>query len=258
MLSVSGLEVAFGKRRILSDINFDVPTASTVAIVGPNGSGKSTLVRALSSGTGRYAGEIRLSFGDRELNLTRLNPWERARVGLLSVPSEGHVFDSLTVRENLRVPGAALGARTGERDRAIGVALNDLPLLAGLQARTAATLSGGERRLLGIARVLVQGSLLHRYDSDGSSVPVLVLDEPTSGLSPASIRLVEAALRSVQARGWSILLVEQMLAFAAGIADTILVMSRGRIAQRLDSTSITSDAALYEDLLVGRLRGAQQ
>jgi branched-chain amino acid transport system ATP-binding protein len=164
-------------------------------------------VRRPDAGTVTLAGE----------DVTAADAGRRARLGLAYVPEGRRVFAALTVEENL-----TLGAFRDRRRRDVvaerrAAVLAAFPALAGRRGQSAATLSGGERQLLVIARALMGGPRL------------LVLDEPSSGLGPRAVELVAGALEAVRAQGTAVLLVERGLVLPRRLADRILLLRDGRI-----------------------------
>src|ERR1700722_6246685 len=186
-----------------------------VSVIGPNGAGKSTLLKAVTGRLPVMTGMV--TFGDR--NVTNMRGHRLARMGLGFVPQTKDVFDTLTVTENLEMGGYLLtkAQLTGR----IEAVLSTFPALADMRSRTASKLSGGERKMLAVARVLML------------EPAVLILDEPTSNLSPELSRAVlRDQVRRLANSGTAVLLVEQKAFEALGGSDWayILVAGRGEIA----------------------------
>jgi branched-chain amino acid transport system ATP-binding protein len=162
------------------------------------------------------------------------------RRGLAYVPEGRRVFAGLSVEENL-----TLGAYRDRRDRALVAARRDAVLaafgaLAGRRGQPAATLSGGERQLLVIARALMGGPR------------VLVLDEPSAGLGPRAVELVAGALEAVRAQGTAILLAERGLVLPRRLADRILLLEDGRVVLDADRATALADPRLGEEWYADR------
>ncbi|MFI9010826.1 urea ABC transporter ATP-binding subunit UrtE [Actinosynnema sp. NPDC053489] len=213
MLSVSGLDVAYGRARVLFGVGLEVPAGSLVCVMGRNGVGKTTLLRALMGVLTPTAGRVVFDGED----VTRLPTHLRVRAGMAYVP-QGHVsFPQLTAWENLRV---TLEATTHRDPVAVDEALDVFPALRGLLKRPAGFLSGGQRQQLAIARALVARPRL------------LLLDEPTEGVQPSVIDEIEAAVERLHREvGLTVLLVEQYLDFALRLADRYVVVDAGEVVR---------------------------
>jgi urea transport system ATP-binding protein len=210
MLTVSGLNQYYGGSHTLRDVAFEVPTGGVTAILGRNGVGKTTLLKCIAGLLPVRSGSIR--FGDADV--TRLRPYERARLGLGYVPQGREIFPRLTVEENLR-----LGLAPRPRGAAIPERIYEMfPVLADMRERRGGDLSGGQQQQLAIGRALAAAPRL------------LVLDEPTEGIQPSIIKDIERAIRRLAAEGeMAILLVEQYYDFARSLADRYVVLSRGEV-----------------------------
>ena len=185
---------------VLRAVNLALERGQVLALLGRNGAGKTTTLRTIMGLTHQTGGHVRLD--DRELD--RAPTWQRARSGIYYVPEDGGVFQELTVLDNLR-----LSAR-GRPDEV----LDAFPELRPLWLRRAALLSGGERKILALARAALSGS------------GWLLIDEPSLGLAPAVLRRLGQAIRELHTAA-GILLVEQNLRFAQSVADRYVLMQRG-------------------------------
>ncbi|MCP9438286.1 MAG: urea ABC transporter ATP-binding subunit UrtE [Nitrospira sp.] len=214
MLTVSGLNQYYGGSHTLRDIGFAVAAGSCTALLGRNGVGKSTLLKCLMGVLRARSGTITLDGVD----ITRLAPHERARLGLAYVPQGREIFPRLTVEENL-LTGFATGRAT---DGAIPDDIYEMfPVLHDMRRRRGGDLSGGQQQQLAIARALIARPRL------------LILDEPTEGIQPSIIKDIERVIRRLtERRDMAILLVEQYFDFAQALADQFLVMARGEIVKR--------------------------
>ncbi|HEY6910027.1 MAG TPA: urea ABC transporter ATP-binding subunit UrtE [Myxococcales bacterium] len=212
MLSVRGLNQYYGGSHTLRGIDLDVPAGSCTALLGRNGVGKTTLLRCLMGELPVRSGTVTLDSKD----VTRLPPWQRARRGVAYVPQGREIFSRLTVSENLAVGESAAGGETLPRSE-----LEELfPILRTMQRRNGGDLSGGQQQQLAIARALV------------SRPRLLLLDEPTEGIQPSTIKEIGKVLRLLVQRGVTLLLVEQYLEFALGLAEHYAILSRGEIVMR--------------------------
>jgi urea transport system ATP-binding protein len=211
MLSVEGVNLYYGASHTLRGVSLTAAKGEVTCLLGRNGVGKTSLLRAILGLKPIASGSIRWE----ERDLTRLKPYERARLGLALVPQGREIFPRLSVVENLRTGFAAL--RRG--DRTLPDEIFELfPVLADMRNRRGGDLSGGQQQQLAIARALVTRPRL------------LILDEPTEGIQPSIIKEIERVIRKLAARGtMAILLVEQYFEFARDLADRYAVMERGEL-----------------------------
>jgi ABC-type branched-subunit amino acid transport system ATPase component len=209
ILTVESLDAGYEDVPVLHAVGLEVPRGGVVCVIGPNGAGKSTLLKAVygllrpSGGTVRFEGE----------DITGLRPHELTRRGLNYVPQLDNVFPTMSVRENLEVGAAVLGR---ERRDACERVLGTFPTLAGRRRQRAGTLSGGQRKLLALARALV------------SRPSLLLLDEPSAGLSPLAMDEVFAKLEEINGLGVSLVLVEQNARRSLALSDRGYVLDMGR------------------------------
>ncbi len=212
LLELRDVEASYGPYRALFGVTFSVPEGSAVALVGSNGAGKSTVARVVSGLVRAKAGTIRFAGHD----ITRWPAWRIARAGLAHAPEGRSVFASLTVEENLVLAARALGGRrpNGALDRAFST----FGQLAAHRHQLAGTLSGGEQRMLSLAKVLVVPQRL------------LVVDELSFGLSPAVVDEVFGTLKTIRDAGTSLLVIEQHLDRVLSISDRAVLLVRGRVA----------------------------
>jgi branched-chain amino acid transport system ATP-binding protein len=211
MLEVSDLAAGYGRIPILGGVSFGVAPGEFVGVLGHNGMGKTTLLRALMGYIPATAGRVMLEGAD----ITRAEPYRRARSGMGYVPQGREIFPALSVRDNLRM--GAVG-RPKDEAAAIGVVLETFPRLKRLLDRPGGALSGGEQQLLAMARCLVGDPRL------------VLLDEPTEGIQPSIIdEIVETLLRLRSKGGLTMILVEQNLDFIAALSERVLIIQKGTI-----------------------------
>ena len=209
-LAVRDLTAGYGGVPVITDISIDAGHGEIVALLGPNGAGKSTLLKALMGILTIDSGSVHLG----DLDVTGMSTDNLARHGVGYVPQTRDVFAKLRVRENLEMGGYLLDAAT-TRDR-IEEVVAYFPALGRLLHRPATNLSGGERKMLAIGRVLMVRPTL------------MVLDEPTAGLSPElSRKLLHEYISRLAAEGMTILLVEQKATAALEMADWAYVLVSG-------------------------------
>ena len=211
MLEVSELAAGYGRIPILGGVSFSVARGEFIGILGHNGMGKTTLLRALMGYIPATAGRVELEDAD----ITRAEPYRRARAGMGYVPQGRDIFPGLSVRDNLRM--GAVG-RPKDEDAAIGSALETFPRLKPLIDRPGGALSGGEQQLLAIARCLAGNPRL------------ILLDEPTEGIQPSIIDEIAETLLDLRSKGGlTMILVEQNLDFIAGLSERVLIIQKGVI-----------------------------
>ena len=210
VLSARQVTAGYGAVPVVRDVSVDAAPGEVALVIGPNGAGKSTLIKALNGELGLMSGKVLLAGED----ISRLSEDQRAARGLGYVPQSRDVFGSLTVTENLQMGGYRLAPDvTAER---LAEIFGQFPALAKLRKRFAQTLSGGERKLLAIARALV------------ARPAVLMLDEPTANLAPAVAgRVLGEVVAGLAASGTAVLLVEQRIALALDVASHVYVLVDG-------------------------------
>jgi branched-chain amino acid transport system ATP-binding protein len=210
LLQTSDLSAGYGKIRVLHSIDLTVGAGEIVALLGPNGAGKTTLLRALS-GLLPWSGDVRFAGRD----LAGASPRDVVRAGLVHV-IEGHrVFTQLAVLDNLLLAGYNLPR--GERAARVEEVLELFPEVAAKRHERAASLSGGQQQILAVAQGLVRRPRL------------LMLDEPSAGLSPVLVDRVLVVVRRLREAGTAVLLVEQLIEKALGLANRVYALARGSI-----------------------------
>jgi urea transport system ATP-binding protein len=213
MLTVEGLDVAYGRAQVLFDVSLEVPPGALVCVMGRNGVGKTTLLHAVMGILSPRAGRILFQGND----ITRTKTHDRVRLGLGYVPQGHGTFPQMTVAENLSV---VLEASTRSDRSVIDESLDLFPALVPLLKRKAGFLSGGQQQQLAIARALVTRPVM------------LLLDEPTEGIQPSVILEIEDTIERLHKQvGLPILLVEQYLDLALRLADQFVVLDAGEVVR---------------------------
>lgn len=211
-LDVEGASAGYSKVPVVKEASVRVALGEIVLVMGPNGAGKSTLVKAITGQLPLLAGRISLDTVD----VTRWREEDRVAAGIGYVPQTRDVFAPLTVLENLQM--GAYRARGREVGTRVDEVLELFPALAPLKRRTAKTLSGGERKMVAIARALMADPKL------------LILDEPTSNLAPLiAATVLERIVARVAESGRAVLLIEQRVALALLVASRGYVLTDGRV-----------------------------
>ena len=212
LLRISNLAGGYGDTNILRDFSGAVEAGSVTGVFGRNGVGKTTLARLI-------AGELKPAGGRLELNeqsIEHLAAYQRSRLGIAYLPQTSMVFDNLTVRENLELVPQALELEQY---------LRRFPRIAERLEQMAGVLSGGERKLLGFVRAMVEPSVL------------LVLDEPSEGVQAENIELMQQCITEKRAQGVGIILIEQNLNMLKQSCDHLWGIESGHLRY---STPITA------------------
>jgi branched-chain amino acid transport system ATP-binding protein len=238
VLAVENIVAGYEKgMKIVRGVSFGVAAGEIVTLLGPNGAGKSTLAKAIAGLVAEREGEI-------ALDGRRITAPAHAlvREGIAFVPQTENIFARMTIRENLEI-GAAVLPRARRAGR-IAAMLDSFPDLAARPTLAAGRLSGGQRQMLAIARALIP------------EPRVLLLDEPSAGLSPALVAGVFAGIAAIAAQGVAVVLVEQNVAAALGIAHRALVLVEGRVAHD-GPVGPLRDGKLLARLFLGQIDDAE-
>ena len=225
ILEVNALASGYGSSGVISNVGLTLAKAETLAIVGKNGMGKTSLLKAIMGFLPAWRGSVPLAGKD----VTRVAPHLKRKMGLVYVPQEHALFQDLSVRDNLR-----LGLLSDKDIEALFEQVGSwFPVLTKRLNQRAGTLSGGEQKMLIVARALM------------AKPDVLLLDEVTEGLQPSVVdRLSEVLVRVRREIGTSMIVVEQHLPFALSISDRYLVFKRGEI---VDAAVVDAGAAARID-----------
>jgi branched-chain amino acid transport system ATP-binding protein len=228
-LALAGINTYYGDSHILRDVSLHVGVGETVALLGRNGVGKTTTLKSIVGWVPPRSGSVTLDGAE----LTGNDMMTIARRGVSLVPEERRIFTNLTVAENLKL--AVVSAR--KPGWSLDAVYEKFPRLRERLGNRGDEISGGEKQMLAIARALVQ------------ETRVLLLDEPTEGLAPLIVREVEAIIREIKAAGMTILLVEQNLYSALGVADRCYIIAGGGVRFEGTPDDIRRDHAVRERYL---------
>lgn len=210
MLKVTDLAVRYGAIQAVSGVDFTVNDGEIVTLIGANGAGKSTILKTISGllrpsrGTIDYDGQ----------NLAKMAASKIVKAGIAQVPEGRHVFEGLTVSENLRM-GAYLTPKT--QSEQLTAVFDQFPVLKERRGQDAATLSGGEQQMLAMGRAMM------------AKPKLLLLDEPSMGLAPIYINKIFEIIKAIHAQGVTVLLIEQNAQQALQIADRAYVLANGQV-----------------------------
>jgi branched-chain amino acid transport system ATP-binding protein len=236
ILDVENLSAWYGAARVLFDVMLRVGRGEAVALMGRNGAGKSTTIKSVMALMARRSGAVRFLGRD----ISRLRPYEIARLGLGYVPEDRRIFSELTVAENLDVgrqpprsfpDGMPAPPWTEERLYAL------FPNLAAAAGRRGRQMSGGEQQMLTLARTLMGNPLL------------LLLDEPSEGVAPVIVERMATTIAELKNAGLSVLLSEQNIPFAALVCDRAYVLEKGQVQWEGAMAELAGDAATQRALL---------
>ena len=231
MLEIEALEAGYGDSRVLRGLDLQVGQGEILALLGRNGMGKTTLLRTIMGLLPTRAG--RISIAGREV--AGLKPFEIARLGVGYVPQGREIFGAFTVEENLLLGQVGQAPRGSELPDAL---FHYFPILAERRRQPAGTLSGGEQQQLAIARALV------------AAPDLLLLDEPSEGIQPSIVEQIAETLGAISRdRGLTLVLVEQNLEMALGLADRCAFLEDGHIAQQGPAAAARADEALLQRYL---------
>jgi branched-chain amino acid transport system ATP-binding protein len=235
MLTISGVHAFYGNIEALKGVDLEVRAGEIVALIGANGAGKSTLLMTVCGRPRAARGQILFEGHD----ITRLATFEIVRLGIAQAPEGRRIFSRMTVLENLQV-GATIADRTSFDDELARV-FTLFPILDQRRGQSGGTLSGGEQQMLAIARALM------------SRPRLLLLDEPSLGLAPLMVKQIFGAIREINERQkTTVLLVEQNAHQALQLADRGYVMQTGRIMLSGSGTELLANPEVRSAYLEGR------
>ncbi|HEX5366248.1 MAG TPA: ABC transporter ATP-binding protein [Acidimicrobiales bacterium] len=211
VMALDHVSAAYGPFKALFDVSFAVREGRSLALIGPNGSGKTTVARVCSGLLAPTSGTLRFEGAD----VTGERAYKLARRGVAHAPEGRSVFASLTVEENLQL--SQLRRSRPEREEALAGAYEMFPRLGERRRQAAGLLSGGEQRMLSLARVMVEKPRL------------LIADELSLGLAPIIVNEVYDALKVIKAAGTTLVIIEQHTSHALDAADDIVVLVQGHV-----------------------------
>jgi branched-chain amino acid transport system ATP-binding protein len=229
VLKIANLEAWYGESHILHGVEFRVQEGEVVTLLGRNGAGRTTTLRAIMGLVGARTGSVLIDGTET----VRLAPHRIARIGVGYCPEERGIFSSLSTEENLLLPPRLKGAEAMQLEEIYAI----FPQLRERGASPGARLSGGEQQMLAVARILRTGARL------------LLLDEISEGLAPVIVQKLGEVIRTLRAKGFTVVLVEQNFRFAAPLADRFYVMESGRIVKQFEQSELDSQMGLLHEYL---------
>jgi branched-chain amino acid transport system ATP-binding protein len=229
MLKIANLEAWYGESHILHGVEFSVQEGEIVTLLGRNGAGRTTTLRSIMGLVGSRKGSVLIE-GVESIGFA---PHQIARMGVGYCPEERGIFAALSTEENLLLPPRLKGAQ--------GMRLEEIydifPNLRERSASPGTRLSGGEQQMLAVARILRTGARL------------LLLDEISEGLAPVIMQKLGDVIRTLRAKGITVVLVEQNFRFAAPLADRFYVMEHGKIVKQFAQSELASQMGLLQEFL---------
>lgn len=227
MLQVRQIRAGYDKIPVLFDISIEMKEGETICLLGRNGAGKTTTLHAISGLLIPVSGEISFKAED----ITRWPSHKRARLGIGLVPQGRRIFPEMTVKENLQV--AQRNYKGGNEVWTLERVFDLFPALKPLEGMMGRTLSGGQQQMLSIARALM------------GNPDLLLLDEPSEGLAPQVLRNLGEQILRLKQRGYSLLLAEQNVRWAARLADRCYILEKGMVC----FSASMSEVMKREDIL---------
>ena len=227
-LRISDLHAWYGESHILHGVNLTVNEGEVVTLLGRNGAGRTTTIKSILGLVGRRTGQITIN-GTESVNMA---PHQIAKLGIGYCPEERGIFASLTCEENLMLPPVIAAG---------GMGLDEIyemfPNLSERKNSPGTRLSGGEQQMLAVGRILRTGA---RF---------LLLDEISEGLAPVIVQALARMIRSLKAKGYTIIMVEQNFRFAAPLADRFYVMEHGQIVEGFTAAELPNKMSMLSEYL---------
>jgi branched-chain amino acid transport system ATP-binding protein len=236
LLRLDGVFAGYGKMTILNSMSARIRRGAVTTVIGPNGAGKSTMFKTVFGLLPVRAGSI--SFNGRDT--TNFSPRQMLDAGVVYIPQGRNIFPELNVRHNLELGGVALSDQASLPGRLAAI-MRRFPMLHEKADTQASTLSGGQQKMLEIARGLLLDPKL------------ILIDEPSIGLSPLMVREVFAILQELRDKGVTIVLIEQNAKQALQMSDDALVLEQGQTRIEDSASKILADPRIAQLFLGGGL-----
>ena len=231
-LRLVNVSSGYDLQKVIHGISLNIEEGSVVGIIGPNGHGKSTLVKTVSGLVSTWSGQVFFE----GLPIEKMPAHERVTLGVVHVPQGDLIFPKMTIEENLRL-GAVLAENSEEVERRLDKVFDLFPVLLNRRVQVARTLSGGERRMLGIGRGLMSNGKL------------MLIDEPSLGLAPKLIDQIYDSLSEMKESGITFLIVEENITRLQNIADWIYLMDNGEFVWSGNPDELQSNSELLSTYL---------
>jgi branched-chain amino acid transport system ATP-binding protein len=234
LLEVKDLEVSYGLIKAIKGVSFDVNEGEIVALIGANGAGKTTIMHSINGLIHKGAGTVTFKGED----ITNTPAHKLITKGIAQVPEGRRIFQELTVSENLRLGYYIKNDKAAYQEK-LEEMYSHFPILKERANQIAGTLSGGEQQMLAMSRALM------------SSPSLLLLDEPSMGLSPLYVNIIFDMIKTVNAKGTTVLLVEQNAKKALSIADRAYVLEIGNMTKTGSGAELLGDEDIRRAYLGG-------
>tara|TARA_B110000196_G_C21151238_1_gene669851 strand:+ start:1155 stop:1907 length:753 start_codon:yes stop_codon:yes gene_type:complete len=231
-LRLVNVSSGYDLQKVIHGISLNIEEGSVLGIIGPNGHGKSTLVKTVSGLVSTWSGQIFFE----GLPIEKVPTHERVTLGVVHVPQGDLIFPNMTIEENLRL-GAVLADDSEEVERRLDKVFDLFPVLLNRRVQVARTLSGGERRMLGIGRGLMTNGTL------------MLIDEPSLGLAPKLIDQIYNSLSEMKESGVTFLIVEENISRLQALADWVYLMDNGEFVWSGNPDELQSNSELLSTYL---------
>lgn len=228
LLQVRDLHAWYGESHILHGVDFEIREGELVTLLGRNGAGRTSTIKSILGLTGRRSGSVCID----GIETIGMAPNQVARLGVGYCPEERGIFSSLSCEENLLLPPTI-----GPNGMSLDEIYEMFPNLKERRHSQGTRLSGGEQQMLAMARILRSGAR------------ILLLDEITEGLAPVIVQTLGRVIRTLKAKGLTIVLVEQNFRFAAPLADRHYVVEHGRIVATVNKDELANQTAMLNEYL---------
>ncbi|MCZ2103147.1 MAG: ABC transporter ATP-binding protein [Comamonadaceae bacterium] len=229
-LEICGLQAWYGESHVLHGVDMVVQPGEVVTLLGRNGAGRTSTLRAIVGLTGARKGSIKINGHE----VVDLPSHKIAHFGVGYCPEERGIFSSLSCEENLLLPPVL---KTGEKGMSVDEIYAMFPNLAERKHSQGTRLSGGEQQMLAVARILRTGAKL------------LLLDEISEGLAPVIVQALARMIKTLRAKGFTVVMVEQNFRFAAPLADRFYVMEHGKIVEQFSAAELEAKMPVLNQLL---------
>ena len=229
VLKIAGLEAWYGESHVLHGVAMTVHEGEIVTLLGRNGAGRTTTLRAIMGLVGERSGSVLID----GMETVRMTPHRIARIGVGYCPEERGIFAALSTEENLLLPPILKATQAMQIEEIYAI----FPQLLERAGSPGTRLSGGEQQMLAVARILRTGARL------------LLLDEISEGLAPVIVQKLGDVIRTLKAKGLTVVLVEQNFRFAAPLADRFYVMEHGRIVKQFEQGELASHMGMLHEYL---------